>query len=310
MRSKIIVTIVLLVILATIFASQSVFAQSNQITSTVSLSHLNVQLTYPSQVLPGQSATINLMAQAKDSFQLTSLTVQVYLADQNNLRQLLSTTVAQNTMMPSGNQINKQIQVTVPSDAPRTSLVALVTESVSMTSSSYSYAYYPYWNGYWDGYGRYSYGNYSNSNWYDYGYPYYYNYYGYPYYSSYPSYSYQSTSDNALAPLSYVQATTPEYVSLQSQYQQLQQQLNQTQAQNQQLQQQLQTAQNSNAQKNNTIANLNSQLSSTQGTTTLVEVVAVILAIAAIALAAIHFRPTRQSESQPPAKSETQSTGA
>ena len=141
MKSKIIVPIVLLVILASIFASQSVFAQSNQVTSTVTLSHLNVQLTYPSQVLPGQSATINLVAQAKDSFQLTSLTVQVYLADQNNLRQLLSTTVAQSTMMSSGNQINKQVQVTVPSDAIRTSLVALVTESVSITSYSNSYAY-------------------------------------------------------------------------------------------------------------------------------------------------------------------------
>ena len=127
---------------------QSVFAQSNQVTSTVSLSHGNVQLTYPSQVLPGQSATINLTAQAKDSFQLANLTVQVYLADQNNLRQLLSTTVAQNTMMTTGNQINKQIQITVPSDAPRTSLVALVTESVSMTPYSYPNAYaYPYWSG-------------------------------------------------------------------------------------------------------------------------------------------------------------------
>ena len=303
MRSKIIVPIVLLVILASIFATQSVFAQNNQVTSTVSLSHLNVQLTYPSQVLPGQSATINLMAQAKDSFQLTSLIVQVYLADQNNLRQLLSNTVAQNTMMPSGNQINKQIQVTVPSDAPRTSLVALVTESVSMTSSSYSYASYPYWNGYWDGYGMYSYGNYSNGNRYGYGYPY--------YYYSYPSYNYQSSSDKAIAPLSYVQATTPEYVTLQSQYQQLQQQLTQSQAQNQQLQQQLQASQNSTAQKDSTISNLNNQLSSAQGTTTLVEIVAVILAIAAVAFAALHFKPTKTTDtkSHPPAKTEEKTTG-
>ena len=172
---KIIVPIVLLVMLASIFASQSVFAQSNQITSTVSLTHLNVQLTYPSQVLPGQSATINLTAQAKDSFQLANLTVQVYLADQNNLRQLVSTTVAQNTMMPSGNQINKQIQITVPSDAPRTSLVALVTESVSMTPYSYPYAYAnPYWSG--NLYG----------NWYGYG--------SYPYYSPYSSHLTISTT--------------------------------------------------------------------------------------------------------------------
>ena len=294
MKPKIIVPIVLLVILASIFATQSVFAQSNQVTSTISLTHLNVQLTYPSQVLPGQLATINLTAQAKDSFQLTSLTVQVYLADQNNLRQLLSTTVAQNTMMPSGNQINKQIQVTVPSDAPRTSLVALVTESVSVGVGmpSYNYPYgYPYWNGYANVY----------SNGYGYN-PYYYS----PpsYYYSYPSYNSQSSSDNGVAPLSYVLATTPEYVTLQTQYQQLQ-------AQNQQLQQQLQALQNSTAQKDSTISNLNNQLFSVQGTTTLVEIVAVILAIAVVAVAALHFRPTRttDTESHPPAKTEEKTTG-
>ena len=198
MRLKIIVPIVLLVILVSLFASQSVFAQSNQITSTVSLTHLNVQLTYPSQVLPGQSATINLTAQAKDSFQLANLTVQVYLADQNNLRQLLSTTVAQNTMMPSGNQINKQIQITVPSDAPRTSLVALISESVSMTPYSYPYAYaYPYWSGNlygnWYGYGSYPYYSYGSPSYSFYNSPSYYSY-------SYPPYNYQLGSDDRSLP--------------------------------------------------------------------------------------------------------------
>jgi hypothetical protein len=293
MKPKVIVPIVLLVIVGSIFATRSVFAQSNQITGTVSLSHLNVQLTYPSQVLPGQSATINLTAQAKDSFQLTSLTVQVYLADQNNLRQLLSTTVAQNTMMQSGNQISKQIQVSVPSDAPRTSLVAIVTESVSLSSSSYSYPYaYPYWSGYgnWNGYGSYPYYYYSSPSVY--------------YYYSYPSTNYPSSSDDAIAPLSYVLATTPEYVTLQAKYQQLQ-------AQNDQLQQELQALQNSTAQKDSTISNLKNQLSSAQGTTTLFEIVAVILAIAVVALATLHFKPTRTTDTQshPPAKTEEKTTG-
>jgi hypothetical protein len=295
MKLKIMVPIVLLVILASIFIGQFVFAQNSQVTSNVSLSHLSVQLTYPSVVLPGQPVTINVMAQAKDSFQLTSLSLQVYLAGQNNLRQLTSATVAQNMMMSSGNQINKQLQVTVPSDAIRTSLVALVTESAN-SQYAYSYATYP-WNS--DGSGMY--GNYLNGNGYG---------YGYPYYSSYPSYSYQPTTDNAVAPLSYVNATTPEYVSLQSQYQQLQQQLNQTQSQNQQLKQQLQSIQNSTAQKDSTMANLSSELSSTQGTATILGVVAVILAIAAIALAVIHFRPTRTTvtESHISAKAEEKTT--
>jgi hypothetical protein len=297
MKLKIIVPIVLLVILASIFIGQFVFAQNSQVTSNVSLSHLSVQLTYPSMVLPGQPVTINIMAQAKDSFQLTSLSLQVYLAGQNNLSQLTSATVAQNMIMSSGNQINKQVQVTVPSDATRTSLVAVVTESAN-SQYAYSYAAYP-WN--WDGSGMY--GNYLNGNGYG---------YGYPYYSTYPSYSYsyQPTTDNAVAPLSYVNATTPEYVSLQSQYQQLQQQLNQTQSQNQQLKQQLQTAQNSTAQQGSTIANLNSELSSTQGTATILGIVAVILAIAAIALAVIHFRPTRTTvtESHPATNAEEKTT--
>jgi len=289
MKTKIIVPIVLLAILASIFATQSVFAQTNDVTSTVSLSNLNVQLTYPSQVLPGQLATINLTAQAKGSFQLTSLTVQVYMVGQNNLWQLLSTTVAQNTMMLSGDQINKQIQVTVPSDAPRTSLVAQVTESVSITPYSYapytpwtpySYAYAPYWNGA--------------------SYPYaYYAYYATHYASySYPSYNYQPT-DDAIAPLSYVLATTPEYLALQSQYQQLQ-------TQNQQLRQQLQASKNSTAQKDSTINNLNNQLSSAQGTTTLVEIVAVILAIALVAIAALHFKSTRTTDTASHSPSRTE----
>ena len=281
-----------------IFATRSVFAQSSQVTSTVNLSHLSVQLTYPSQVVPGQSAIINLTALAKDSFQLTSLTVQVYLADQNNLQQLLSATVAQNIVMPSGNQIVKQFQVTVPSDAPRTSLVALVTESVSILPSSYSYPYaYPNWNGYgnWYGYGSYLYSS---------SYPYYYSAPSPYYYYSNPSFNPQSSSDNGIASLSYVLATTPEYVSLQSQYQQLQ-------IQNQQLQQQLQASQNSTAQKDSTINTLKNQLSSTQGTTTFVEIVAVILALAVVAVAALHFKPTRtiDTESHLPTKTEEKTTG-
>jgi len=278
MKTKIIAPIALLVILASIFATQSALAQSNQAVSAVNLNHLNVQLTYPSQVLPGDLAIINLTAQAKDTFQLSSLTIQVYLADENNLWQLLSTTVAQSTFMLSGDQISKQIQVTVPSNAPRTSLVAQVTESVSMNSYPNSQYAYPYLN--------------CNANLCSYGsYPYY--FYSSPsfYYSSYQTYNYQPSSDDAIAPLSYVPATTPEYVALQSQYQQLQ-------TQNQQLRQQLQALQNSTAQKDSTISSLNNQLSSVQGTNTLVEIVAAILAIAVAALAALHLKSTRTPDTE------------
>ena len=296
---------VLLIIVASIFVTQPAFAQSNQATSTITLNHLNVQLTYPAQVLPGQFANINVTAQAKDSFQLTSLTLQVYLTDREDLRQLLSTTLAQNTMMQTGDQINKQVQVSVPSDAPRTSLVVQVNESANTSTSSYPYnANAPYWTG--------NYYPYPYLSWYGNGYYYSYMYAPSYYSSSYPSYYNQPTSDNAIAPLSYVAAPTPEYIALQSQYQQLQ-------TQNQQLRQLLQTLQNSIAQKDSSIAqkdgtihNLNNQLASAQGTTILLEVIAVILAIALAAVGALYFKSSRNAdtETRTPSKTEEKTTTA
>jgi hypothetical protein len=238
---------------------------------------------------------MNVTAQAKDSFQLTSLTLQVYLADQNNFRQLISATIAQNTNMVTGDVTNKQVQFTVPSDAPRTSLLAQVTESVSAAYYPYGTGVYPYWNGN------------------PYAYPYAYAYwngatYSYvpPNYPSYLSSSAQSTSDNTIAPLSYVLASTPEYVALQSQYQQLQAQNQQLQTQNQQLGQQIQTLQGLTAQKDSTIGSLNDQLSSARGTTTLLEIIAVVLGIVTVAIAALHFRSTKTSGKVSPSPPKTE----
>jgi hypothetical protein len=270
MKPKAAVLILIAVVTASLFASQSVYAQSGQVLNNVSLSHLDVQLTYPSEVLPGQSVTLNVLAKAKDGFRLTSLLVQVYYADQNSLRQLTSTTVAQNLWMSKGDQINKDVQVAVPLDAPRTSLIALVSESVKVRYYDYSY-YYPYW------------------------YAYEYDDHSYLFYYAYPTYYYVTFSDDAIAPLAYIRATTPEYVTLQSQYQQLQQTLNETQAQNQKLQQDLQTAQNLIAQKDSTITDLNKQLASTQSMLTFVEVVAVALGVAIIATVGLYFQRGKTS---------------
>jgi len=297
MKGKYVVPVALLLILASIFGTQSAFAQNDQATSTVILNYLTVSLTYPAQVTPGQSVSINVTAQAKETFELASLNVQVYSADQNVLRSLLSTTVIANTLMLSGEQVNKEIQVTVPSGALRTSLVAQVTESVGATYpygslGSYTYSYNPY--------------NYPSAYpYYPYAYsPYYYYGYGYsPYYSTYAPYTYSNPagSDDAITSLSYILAPTPEYVALQSQNQQLQ-------SQNQQLQQQLQALQNSTAQKDSTINSLNSQLSSVQGTTMVVEIIAVILAIAVVAVTALHLKSTRTSNATPPPKAEEKPT--
>ena len=244
-------------------AGQLVLADSTQVSNTVSLSHLSVKLAYPSEVLPSQSITIDIQATARDSFRLKSLEVQVYFADGNSLRQLTTATVSKDLYMSRGDQINKDIQTTVPADAPRTSLIALVSETATMTYYDYSYYYYyP---------------------------PYYYRNYSY-YYVYYPSYSYSSVTDDAIAPLSYIKATTPEYGSLQTAYQMLQQKLDQTQAENQQLKQTLEARQATINQLNSDIAALNQKFTSAQGTITLLEVTSIILVGILAALAVYTFR--------------------
>lgn len=248
---------------------QFALADTTQVSNTTSLSYLNVKLTYPSEILPGQSVTVNIQATARDSFNLHSLTVQVYFADGNDLRQLTSSTVAKDLYMSRGNQINKDLQTTVPSDAPRTSLIALVSETARVTYYDYSYYYMysPYYYYYPSYYGNYSY-----------------------YYAYYPSYSYNSVTDDGIAPLSYIKATTPEYVSLQTEYQMLQQKLDQSQAQNQQLTQTLNARQATIDQLNSQITDLSQQLDSARGTVTGLEVVSVILAGIVVALVIYTFR--------------------
>lgn len=243
-------------------AGQLVLADSTQVSNTVSLSHLSVKLAYPSEVLPGQSITINIQATARGSFRLKSLEVQVYFADGNNLRQLTTATVSKDLYMSKGDQINKDIQTAVPADAPRTALIALVSETATMTYYDYSYYYYP---------------------------PYYYGNYSY-YYVYYPSYSYSSVTDDGIAPLSYIKATTPEYVSLQTAYQMLQQKLDPSQAENQQLKQTLDARQATINQLNSDIAALNQKFTSAQGTITLLEVTSIILVGILVTLAVYTFR--------------------
>ncbi len=175
-----------LVVLAAVTASQYVFAEPTQASTTVDSTYLKVQLSYPSEVLPGQSLTVSVQVTSKDNFRLVSLTIQIYYADGNNLRLLKTAAVANNTYMNTGNRLNAEIQATVPGDAPRTSLVAMVSENVRIPNYDY---YYPLY--------------------------YYYDYYSYPFMSVYQSYYYFTITDNQLAPLSYIKATIPEYVSLQ-----------------------------------------------------------------------------------------------
>jgi hypothetical protein len=292
--------IVLTILLVLLSISQSAFAQTNQVTYTANLTYLTVQLSYPSEVLPGSSVTVNLQANAKSSITSANLTTQVYYADGPNLRQLGAFSVVSDSNLNSGSGLSKQMQFTVPQDAPRTSLLAVVTENVQ--TASYTYSYYP---------SNYYYSNYPSCSYYGSYYPYcyyrsYYGYYsGYYGYAAYPSYSYSTTTDSSIVPLSYIRAMTPEYVSLQSSYQMVQQQLAQTQAENQQLKQNLQNSQNTIAQQNATIANLNQQVSSTRNISGTLEAGAAIVAIIAIVLGVLLARERGKTRSMTRLDAET-----
>jgi hypothetical protein len=221
--------------------------------------------------------------------------VQIYYANGSDLRQLTTATISNN--MYSGNSMTKQIQFSIPQDAPRTFLVAVLTEKVQTYYTSYYY--YPTAH------------NYSSPYCYSYPYSGYDCHYDYTYYGY--SYAY-ATTDSGVAPLSYIKATTPEYTSLQTQYQSiqsqyqtlqqqyqaLQQQMAQSQAQNQQLNQALQST---NVQKDTAIANLNQQLNTTQGTTTTLEFIVAGLAILTLAFGAIALR---KRKGQPQLKTEAE----
>lgn len=277
------------ILLLLIPASYVGFAQSSQSSFTVSLQYLNIQVTYPTQVSPGNSAAVHVQASAKSSIELVSLTAQVYYADGTNLRQLMTTTLASNSYVRSGDTFSKDMQVAVPQDAPRTSLFAVFSESVQ--SAYYGSYYYPY------GYGSYS--NYSYSCYY-----YYCDYYTTYYYPAYyvSPYDHSSTTDSGLSSLSYIKATTPEYADLQSQYQTAQQQLAQSQAQNQQLQQKLQDAQNTNAQQNSALSSMNQQLASARTMIGTWEAISLVLAGAVIILGTLTVYLSRRRNTVNPEK--------
>jgi hypothetical protein len=252
------------------------FAQSNQASYTVTMTYSTIQVTYPSQVMPGDSITVNVQVNPKSYVYIQTLTATIYYVDESGLHQIASETLVDNSNSYSytyaTNSFSKSFQVTVPQNISRTSLEVIFSETAR--SNNYNYFGYPYYfyYGYQDD-------NYSCNYWgceYWNVYPFYFTYY--------PAYS-SASIDSAIAPLSYIKATTPEYTALQSQYQSLQsqeqslqQQLQQTQAQNQQLQSTL-------SQQSITINQLNQQLASANGNTQTYQALAVGFVILAAILA-------------------------
>ena len=240
------------------------FAQPTQVSYAVNLNSFSLQVMYPSEVMPGDNVTLNIQGSPKsNSLYLQSLTATIYYADAAGLHQLATQNLVSNPANSYGyygsyttGSFSKSFTVNVPQNAPRTSLVAIFSETVQ-SNNYYYYDYSSYFG---------------------------YSYYGNPFYAYYPSYS--TTTDEAIAPLSYIKATTPEYVALQSEYQMLQQQLNQTQAQNKQLQTTI-------SQQSAMISQLNQQLTSANGTAQTYQMVTVVSVIIAVALAAFSIYQVR-----------------
>ena len=252
--ARVLTTTVVLLISFSLF--NSAFGQSTQTSYTVKLNSFTLQVTYPSEVMPGDSVTVNVQGSPNtNNLYLQSLTATIYYADAAGLHQLATQNLVSNPANSyeyygsyTTGSFSKNFTVNVPQNAPRTSLVAIFSETIQS-----NYYYYNYWPNF----------GYSCPD---------------PVFcASYPSYS--TTTDDAIAPLSYIKATTPEYVALQSEYQMLQQQLNQTQTQNKQLQTTI-------SQQSTMISQLNQQLTSANGTAQTYQMVAVGSVIIAGALAA------------------------
>ena len=147
----------------------STFAQSAQVSYTVNLNSFSLQVTYPSQVKPGDTVSVNVQANPKTSVAyLQTLTATIYYADTSGLHTYCNSDPFTNNGYGYGyygtSSFTKSFTVNVPPNAPRTSLVAVFTET---SQSNYYNTYYDY------GYGPYYYSWYSPA--YQYGvYPSYY----------------------------------------------------------------------------------------------------------------------------------------
>jgi len=280
MKSVTLLAIAAALILLTTF--NFALGQSNQTSYTVRLNSFTLQVTYPAEVMPGDTITIYVQGSPTGSaVYLQSLTVTIYYADATGLRQVstqnLFTSYSPNsynnyvTYGYSGS-FSKNFTVTVPENAPRTALVALFSETVQPNYYSYG------------GYG-YNYPSYAS-------YPYYpsYSVYVSPAYYPYSSYSY--SSDQGIASLSYINANTPETVTLQSQNQLLQQQLSQLQAQNQELQSKV-------TDQSATINQLTQQLASMNGTVQAYQMIGLTLGVVIVLLLAFSFNRRKLSRTKP-----------
>ena len=258
------------------------YGQPTQSSYTVKLNSFILQVTCPAEVMPGDNVTVNVQGNPTGSgVYLQSLIATIYYANASSLHQFATENLVVSSSPNAYNNyisysyagsFSKSFTVNVPENASGT-LVSLFSETVLPRYQGWT-PYYPYSPS--------PYYPYSPSNPY---YPYSPSNPYYPY--SYSSYSYGS--DQAIAPLSYIKANTPESVTLQSGNQMLEQQLNQTQGQNQQLKTKL-------SQQNATINQLNQQLAGINGTVQTYQMLVLTLGVVAVILLAFTINQRRSKK--------------
>jgi hypothetical protein len=216
-----------LFLVAIVFSSLLVLPSNAQtVTKNLTLQNFDVTLTFPMTANPGDSILVSVNAVARSYVTIKDLSVQVLAyVESGDLQSIASASLASDKSVNKGGAFNKDVSATVPTTILRGELVAVVSETVSSTNY-YNYGYYPYYYGY-------SYPYYTDPSTYTYYwyYPYYYTYY-------YPSYNQQYVESKVL-PCTYILATTPEYVKLKSDYDNLSTKYSQATDQNKQLTDQL-----------------------------------------------------------------------
>lgn len=194
-----------LALLCILSVSMPSYAASTQ--RKFSLAYFDVDVSYPDSVKPGETITIYVTATAKKDCEIQDLTVELFAYSISGESKLVTTiSVSKQTTVTSGNSFQKSTSVTVPADALRSFLIAVASESVRTYSYSYSYPYYygyPYWS-----YSYWSYGTDRSRYW-----------WWYPVYYSYRTYV--DLVDKEMGPVSYVLASTPEYIQLKTDYEKL-----------------------------------------------------------------------------------------
>lgn len=165
-----------------------------------SLAYFDIYFSYPANGKPGETITVTLTATAKKNCEVQDISVEFFAYSISGEPRLIgSTSIVKQASVVSGNSFQKSVSLTIPMDAPRSFLMAVASETVRTYSYTYSYYYtYPYW--WWYNATRYWWG------WYP-------AYYGWR--------TYTDTVDKSTGPVTYVLATTPEYIQLKADHDKL-----------------------------------------------------------------------------------------